>query len=93
MEAGRSYRPGAIAVGELAGPFDISAPAISRHLKVLEQASLISNERTGKHRRCRLRPEALTAAVDWLDFYRRFWDGSLQRLDAHLNQRSKRKKP
>jgi DNA-binding transcriptional ArsR family regulator len=79
-------------VGELAAPFDISLPAISRHLKVLEDASLISNERHGKHRRCRLKPEALTAAADWLDFSRRFWSGSLERLDAHLKL-PKEKKP
>jgi DNA-binding transcriptional ArsR family regulator len=58
-------------VGELARPFDMSLPAISRHLKVLEEAALISNERHGKHRRCRLKPEALSAAADWLDFSRR----------------------
>jgi DNA-binding transcriptional ArsR family regulator len=82
---------GEATVGELAEPFDISLPAVSRHLKVLEQASLISNERQGKHRRCRLKPEALTAAADWLDFHRRFWSGSLDRLAAHLNQPHEKK--
>jgi DNA-binding transcriptional ArsR family regulator len=77
---------GEATVGELAEPFDISLPAISRHLKVLEEAELISNERHGKHRRCRLKPEALTAAADWLDFHRRFWSGSFDRLAAHLKQ-------
>jgi DNA-binding transcriptional ArsR family regulator len=79
-------------VGELAKPFDMSLPAVSRHLKVLEEAALISNERHGKHRRCRLKPEALAAAADWLDFSRRFWSGSLERLDAHLKI-PKEKKP
>src|SRR5260221_1534971 len=79
-------------VGDLARPFAMSLPAISRHLKVLEQAALISNERHGKHRRCRLKPEALAAAADWLDFSRRFWSGSLERLDAHLKI-PKEKKP
>jgi DNA-binding transcriptional ArsR family regulator len=83
---------GEATVGELAGPFEISLPAISRHLKVLEQAALISNERIGKHRRCRLRPEALAAAASWLDFHRRFWTGSLDRLDAHLKRNPKEKK-
>jgi DNA-binding transcriptional ArsR family regulator len=77
---------GEATVGELAEPFDISLPAISRHLKVLEAASLIENEREGKHRRCRLKPEALASATEWLDFHRRFWSGSLDRLADHLKQ-------
>jgi DNA-binding transcriptional ArsR family regulator len=60
---------GEATVGELAKPFDISLPAISRHLRVLAEASLITNERDGKYRRCRLRPEALAAAANWLDFH------------------------
>ena len=83
---------GEATVGELAKPFAMSLPAISRHLRVLEEAALISNERHGKHRRCRLKPEALSAAADWLDFSRRFWSGSLARLDAHL-KKPKEKKP
>lgn len=79
---------GEATVGELAEPFDISLPAISRHLRVLEEAALISNERHGKHRRCRLKPEALTAAADWLDFHRRFWSGSFDRLAVHLKRSS-----
>jgi DNA-binding transcriptional ArsR family regulator len=82
---------GEATVGELAGPFDMSLPAISRHLKVLEEADLITNEREGKHRRCRLKPEALTAAADWLDFSRRFWRGSFDRLDAHLKRHKEKK--
>lgn len=80
---------GEATVGELAEPFAISQPAISRHLKVLEKAALISNEREGKHRRCRLRPEALDSAMTWLEFHRRFWTGSLDRLDAHLKSEKK----
>jgi DNA-binding transcriptional ArsR family regulator len=75
----------------LAEPFDISLPAVSRHLKVLERAALISNERTGKQRRCRLRPEALVSAQEWLDFNRRFWNGSLERLASHLKTAAKSK--
>src|SRR5271167_3972801 len=75
---------GEATVGELAEPFDISLPAISRHLRVLKEAALISNKRQGKHRRCRLRPESLAGAQEWLDFHRRFWSGSLEGLEVHL---------
>jgi DNA-binding transcriptional ArsR family regulator len=84
---------GEATVGQLAEPFDISPPAISRHLKVLEEASLISNERQGKHRRCRLKPEALASVAEWIDLHRRFWSGSFDRLDAHLKTSAKEKKP
>src|ERR1700692_2291313 len=84
---------GEATVGQLAEPFDISPPAISRHLKVLEEASLISNERQGKHRRCRLKPGALTSAAEWIEFHRSFWSGSLDRLDARLKQTRKDRKP
>ena len=73
-------------VGELADPFAISLPAISRHLRVLEQAELIVREREGQHRRCRLRPKALADVGEWLDFYRRFWSDAFDRLDAHLTR-------
>jgi DNA-binding transcriptional ArsR family regulator len=76
-------------VGALSTPFSISAPAISRHLKVLEKAALITNERKGKERICRLRPEALASAREWLDFNRRFWSVSLDRLDQHLKNSKK----
>jgi DNA-binding transcriptional ArsR family regulator len=82
---------GEATVGELAEPFDMSLPAISRHLKVLEEADLITNEREGKHRRCRLKPEAISAAADWLDFSRRFWRGSFDRLDVHLKRHKEKK--
>jgi DNA-binding transcriptional ArsR family regulator len=82
---------GSATVGELASPFDISLPAISRHLRVLEDASLIVREREGQHRRCRLRPEALARASTWLEFYRRFWNESFDRLDAHLARQKARK--
>jgi DNA-binding transcriptional ArsR family regulator len=78
---------GPATVGELAEPFAMSLPAISRHLKVLVEASLIHNERDGKRRRCQLRPEGLGSARDWLDFHHRFWSASLERLDAHLKTR------
>src|SRR5487761_606521 len=74
-------------VGELAEPFDISQPAISRHLRVLEAASLIPRERQGQHRRCRLDARGLERATEWLDFYRRFWTASFARLDRHLKRK------
>jgi DNA-binding transcriptional ArsR family regulator len=78
-------------VNELAAPFDISLPAISRHLKVLERASLIVKLRDGQRRRCRLDPQALDRAADWLAFHRRFWGESMDRLAVHLRQSRKSK--
>jgi DNA-binding transcriptional ArsR family regulator len=78
-------------VGTLAEPFEISPPAISRHLKVLEDAALIFNERRGKQRVCRLNRETLARAQEWLNFNQRFWSGSLDRLDRHLKKPSKEK--
>ena len=75
---------GEATVGELARPFDISMPAISRHLRVLEEATLITRERDGQLRRCRLNASALKRASAWLEFYRRFWVESFDRLDKHL---------
>ncbi|MCU4159014.1 metalloregulator ArsR/SmtB family transcription factor [Acidiphilium sp. AL] len=77
---------GETTVGELAEPFSISLPAISRHLRVLEAASLITRERSGQHRRCRLNADALREARDWLEHYRRFWTEAFDRLDEHLKQ-------
>jgi DNA-binding transcriptional ArsR family regulator len=75
---------GEATVGELAKPFAISLPAVSRHLKVLEQASLIERRRDGQMRRCRLDPRPLNDAAEWLSFYRQFWSASLDRLAQHL---------
>jgi len=71
---------GEASVGELARPFDISMPAVSRHLKVLEKARLIARGREGQWRPCRLEAGALKDAADWLADYRRFWEGSLDKL-------------
>lgn len=73
-------------VGELAKPFNISLPAISRHLRVLEAATLIVRERRGKHRVCRLDARALARPSEWLDAYRQFWGESFARLDQHLKR-------
>ena len=67
-------------MGELAKPFAISLPAVSRHLRVLERARLIERRVDAQWRVCRLRPQALRAAADWIDDYRRFWEESFDRL-------------
>src|SRR5262245_28812705 len=84
---------GEATVNELAAPFDISLPAISRHLKVLESAGLISRGREAQWRPCRLEPKPLKAVDAWLDRYRRFWDGSFDKMDAYLDQLQKGKRP
>lgn len=79
---------GEASVSELAEPFDISLPAISRHLKVLERAQLISRERDAQWRRCKLEPAGLKAAADWVDQYRRFWEERLDALADFLQSQS-----
>jgi DNA-binding transcriptional ArsR family regulator len=73
-------------VTELAEPFSISLPAISRHLKVLERAGLISRSRSGQWRSSTLEAAPLKEAIDWMERYRIFWDASFDRLDAHLRR-------
>ena len=73
-------------VTELAEPFSISLPAISRHLKVLERAGLISRIRSGQWRSSTLEAAPLKEATDWMERYRIFWDVSFDRLDAHLRR-------
>ncbi|GAA3202290.1 metalloregulator ArsR/SmtB family transcription factor [Actinocorallia longicatena] len=73
-------------VSELAEPFEISLPAISRHLKVLEQAGLITRSRSAQWRSSSLNPEPLREIEGWMERYRRFWDVNLDRLDAHLKR-------
>jgi DNA-binding transcriptional ArsR family regulator len=77
---------GEASVTELAAPFDMSQPAISKHLKVLERAGLISRGRNAQQRPCRLEARPLKAATDWLESYRRFWEESFQRLDTLLDE-------
>ena len=71
-------------VGELAAPFAMSLPAVSRHLKVLERAGLIARGRNAQWRPCRLDPGPLRELAGWLDRYRRHWDASFDRLDGYL---------
>jgi DNA-binding transcriptional ArsR family regulator len=73
-------------VSELAEPFPISLPAISRHLKVLEHAGLISRSRSAQWRSSSLQAEPLREATAWMDRYRQFWDANFLRLDAHLQR-------
>ena len=73
-------------VGELGKPFRVSGPAISRHLRVLENAGLIAREVDAQRRVCRLRGEGLAAAHDWVEQYRHFWEASLDRLVELVEQ-------
>ncbi|MBN9137999.1 MULTISPECIES: ArsR/SmtB family transcription factor [Phyllobacterium] len=75
---------GETSVTELAAPFDMSMPAVSKHLKVLERAGLIARGRAAQWRPCRLEAGPLREVSDWLDHYRRFWDESLDRLEDYL---------
>jgi DNA-binding transcriptional ArsR family regulator len=75
---------GEASVNELSKPFDISGPAISKHLKVLERAGLITRGRDAQRRPCRLSATPLREIADWVEEYRRFWEGSLNRLDDYL---------
>jgi DNA-binding transcriptional ArsR family regulator len=76
---------GEATVNELAAPFDISLPAISRHLKVLEAAGLITRTRSAQLRPCRIETGPLKEIADWVDRYRGFWDQSFDRLDIFLS--------
>ena len=77
---------GATTVGDLARPFDMSLPAVSRHLKVLTEAGLIERHTEAQWRRCELRGEGLRAAADWIEFYRQFWEQQFTRLDAFVQR-------
>jgi DNA-binding transcriptional ArsR family regulator len=77
---------GEATVLELAAPFDISLPAISRHLKVLEDAGLIARGRDAQRRPCRLRPEALERVTAWAEHTRRAWEERFERLDEYLRE-------
>ena len=77
---------GEASAGELAEPFGISKPAISKHLKVLEKARLIVRKREAQWRRCELQAEPLKAASDWLARYQRFWEGQLDALAKYLDK-------
>jgi DNA-binding transcriptional ArsR family regulator len=82
---------GEASVNELAEPFDMSLPAISKHLKVLERARLISRSRSAQWRPCRLETEPLRELDGWLDDYRRIWEARFDRLEAYLETLKKTK--
>ena len=84
---------GEASVMELARPFALSQPAISKHLKVLEQAGLISRTRDGQRRPCRIEARRLEEANAWLERYSAFWDASLKRLDAMFSEMEVEQKP
>ena len=77
---------GEATVTELAAPFDLSLPAISKHLKVLQRAGLGEQGRQAQWRPCRLRPERLRDVADWIGQYRRHWEASFDRLDDYLRE-------
>ncbi len=84
---------GAATVTELAAPFDMSQPAISKHLKVLERAGLITRGREAQRRPRKLEPRPLAEATDWIERYRRIWEANFKRLDAVLEElKGKQKK-
>jgi DNA-binding transcriptional ArsR family regulator len=77
---------GEMTVADLARPFDMSGPAVSKHLKVLETAGLIARGKDAQWRPCRIEPLALKRVDDWLERYRRFWEQSLDRLEDYLHE-------
>ena len=83
---------GEASVTELAKPFDMTLPAISKHLKVLERAGLIARSRDAQWRPCRLKAQRLEEASDWVERYRVFWEQSLDRLDDHLRELQRKDK-
>jgi DNA-binding transcriptional ArsR family regulator len=76
---------GEISVSELAAPFEMSLPAVSKHLKVLERAGLIERGREAQWRPCKLTPAPLHDAAQWIEHHRRLWEERFDRLDAYLN--------
>src|SRR5579862_6332940 len=83
---------GEVSVTDLAEPFDISMPAVSKHLKVLERAGLIARGRDAQWRPCRLDAQPLKDVAKWLEHYRRFWEQSFDRLDNYLHELQAREK-
>jgi len=77
---------GEISVSALAEPFQMSLPAATKHLRVLERAGLVQKSRDAQRRPCRINAGPLKQATDWMEQYRQFWEGSLDRLDAYLQQ-------
>ena len=87
-----SLTTGEKTVSDLAEPFDMTMPAITKHLKVLENAQLIERSRKAQYRPCRLHPEPLKDIDEWMEQYRRFFEGSFDRLDDYLKQLQTKKR-
>jgi DNA-binding transcriptional ArsR family regulator len=83
---------GEATVTQLAKPFPVSQPAITKHLKVLERAGLISRSRDAQRRPCRLRPEAIKDVADWTETYRKFWEERYDKLDGYLEQMKRKER-
>ena len=80
---------GEATVGELAGPFEISRPAISKHLRVLEHAGLVHRTVDGRISRCELNAAPMRDAAEWVEYYREFWEGQLDLLASYFNEQKK----
>lgn len=78
---------GEASVGVLASAFDLSLPAVSQHLRVLREVGLVTEQRVGRERRYRIRPEPLREVVDWVSRYERFWEDRLDALGRHLEEK------
>lgn len=81
-----------LTVGEIAADFSISQPAISKHLRVLEEAGLMKRDIVGRTHHCRLEPKTMQAASGWLESQQRFWNAAFERLDTYLARKSERKR-
>ena len=84
-------RSGECSVTELADPFDMSLPGVSKHLRVLERAGLIARTRDAQFRRCHIDAAPLKEIVDWVEHYRSLWEGRLDRLDSYLQRLQSKK--
>ena len=80
----RLARQGESSVSDLAAPYDMSLPAVSKHLRVLEHARLVERQKDGRVHRCRLRAEPMKDAAEWIEHYRQFWEGQLDSLARYL---------
>lgn len=80
---------GGTTVGELSAPFPISAPAVSKHMKILERAGLIERRVSGRQHYCSLATAGLKSAEDWISFHRQFWEARLDALDEYLSRQHK----
>ena len=86
----KRLRRGEVSVTELAEPFEMSLPAVSKHLKVLERAGLVARGRDAQWRPCRLEAAPLREVAEWISGYRRFWEESFDRLDSYLKDLKKK---